>query len=209
MSVQRIFVCALVLCATAAQAQARYGEGEGRISLMGGWRYTPNDFFIEGAAKKGLTVRQSAGGPQLTGTFAYAATGNAEIAIDLFAGYDRMELDGREALSTISYGALLGFRFFFPMGAFTPNVGAAVGPALVYASGGGYETEERFTTNYAAMAGVVYRLNEKWALGADVRFMLSRGYVPEIGGINAGGLWGGVGFTWLFPAEPGRQGAIR
>ena len=43
----------------------------------------------------------------------------------------------------------------------------------------------------------------------DVRYLLARGVVPNVSSINAGGLWAGLGFTWIFPAEPDRQGAIR
>ncbi len=201
-------VLAALLCAGAAQAA--YPEGTGRITLTGGWRYTPNDHFLRSARAAGLEGTPSPGGPQLTGTFAYAATGGLEVAVDLFGGTERISLQGADAVSSTTYGALVGARGFWPLGRWVPNLGLALGPALVYTAGGPeQESAERLITCYAATAGLTFLMSDTFALSLDARLLLGRGWVPGISGINGGGVWAGIGASWLFPGEPSRPGAIR
>ncbi len=206
-------VGALAACASSAEARAQSLEGTGRVTLTGGWRYTPNDYFQGRAAEAGFTASPSAGGPQAVGTFAYAATSSLEVAVDLFAGAERIELAGTKPLSSATYGAMIGFRSFWPLGAegtVVPNAGLALGPMLAWTTGGPEDVStERLATVYAASAGVSVRLSETFGLALDVRYLLARGLVPGISGINMGGLWAGVGATWFLPGEPSRRGAVR
>jgi hypothetical protein len=209
--VRSALTLALVLCGSAAAAQSM--EGTGRVTVLGGWRYSPNDHFLRSARAAGFEPTASPGGPQLTGTFAYAATSALEVAVDLFAGTERLRLQGAEAVSSTTYGALVGFRAFSPLGTrgtVIPNGGLALGPGLAYTAGGPEGgSSERLITVYAGMVGLSWRLSDTFALSADVRLLLGRGFVPGISGLNAGGLWGGLGATWIFPGEPERRSAVR
>ena len=193
-----------VLLASAACAQSL--EGMGRVTIHPGWRYTPNDAFRASAAAAGHPLtRPSPGGPQLTGTFAYAATSSIEVAIDLFAGYETLRLEATDALTSVTYGALAGFRAFTVPGddRWVLHAGLGLGPVLVYTSGGPLPgPTERLVTGYAAVVGLSYRIAETLSLSADARWLLARGIVSEIGGINGGGAWAGIGLTWWIPSEP-------
>jgi opacity protein-like surface antigen len=194
------------------QARAQSVEGTGRVAVHPGWRYTPNETFRASAADVGHPLtRRSPGGPQITGTFAYAASASIEAAIDLFAGYERLRLDGTEAVTSVTYGALVGFRAFANLGdRLVPNAGLGLGPVLVYTSGGPVGgPAERLVTGYAALAGISYRLTDSVAVSADARWLLARGTVSEIGGVNGGGAWAGIGVTWLIPPDPSRPGALQ
>ena len=205
----RLTIIAVLLAAAPAGAQGL--EGTGRISLVAGWRYTPNDHFARSAQEAGFPLaRASAGGPQGTGTFAYAASDALEVAIDLFAGYEALDLTNADDLSSVSYGALLGVRAYWVLGPLRPNIGLGLGPALIYTQGGpAGHLVERLVTAYAATAGFTWRLSNTLGLHVDVRYLLARGMAEDIGGVNAGGLWGGVGVTWYFAGEPSRPGAVR
>lgn len=199
--------CALLL---AGAASAQTMEGVGRIALHAGWRYTPNGFFARSAEANGTPVEASSpGGPQFTGTFGYAATANLELTIDLFAGVDTLKLQNAADVTQVSYGAMVGVRAFRPFGSVVPNIGIGVGPLLAYSAGGPGGAAERIVTAYAAMGGLTWRLTDTLGITFDVRYLVARGFVSGIGGVNAGGLWGGAGVVFLFPAEPQRSGAIR
>lgn len=199
-----------ILCVSSL-AQAQSMEGAGRISLMPGWRYTPNAFFADNAEQAGYPLQQtSPGGPQIVGTFAYAATDALEVAIDLFAGYENLRLANSDDVTSVSYGALAGVRAFWPMGRFVPNIGLGLGPTLVYTTGGPSQSNtERVTTAYFGSAGVTYRFSDVLGATLDVRYLYARGMVPQIGGVNAGGVWANLGVTWYFAGEPARRGAVR
>lgn len=206
---RRAAVALTLLLGSSAFAESL--EGVGRISLLPGWRWTPNGHFAATAAERGHPLeRASVGGPQLTATFAYAASDAIEVAIDLFAGFETLRLREAEPLTSVSYGALAGARAYWSLGRFAPYLGLGVGPVLVYTSGGlQTRPNERVTTGYAAMGGVSYRLTDTFAVTFDARALLARGNVAGVGGINGGGAWAGVGVSWLFAAEPGRTGAVR
>lgn len=205
----RLLAALALLAALDASAQARGGAG--RVSLMPGWRYTPNGSFTDSAEAAGHPLQKpSPGGPQLTGTFAYAATDSIEAAIDLFGGYETLQLTDADELTSVTYGALLGFRAFTQWGSWVPNFGFSLGPVLVYTSGGlGERAHERLVTGYSASAGISLFLSESLSLTADVRVLLARGLASGIGGINGGGVWGGVGLTWWIASEPSRPGSVR
>lgn len=204
----RHVLVAACLCAGAASAQNM--EGVGRIALHAGWRYTPNAHFARNAEVNGTPVEApSAGGPQFTGTFGYAATSSLELTIDLFAGVDTLKLQNASDLSLVSYGALVGVRAYWTFGPLVPNIGLGVGPLLAYSSGGPFAATERVVTAYAAMGGLTWRLSDTLGVTFDVRYIQARGYVTGISSVNAGGLWGGAGVVFLFPSGPERSGAIR
>jgi hypothetical protein len=195
-------VATLLSCGARAQSL----EGMGRITVHPGWRYTPNDAFRTSAAQAGHPLaRPSRGGPQITGTFAYAATSSIEVTIDLFAGYETLRLEATEALTSVTYGALAGFRAFALLGddRWVLHAGLGLGPVLVYTSGGPLpRPTERLVTGYAAVAGLSYRIGDAISVSGDARWLLARGLVSEIGGINGGGAWAGLGLTWWIPSEP-------
>ena len=205
----RVLLFIVALCSFGASAQEI--EGSGRISLLPGWRYTPNVFFADSADEAGHALtRPSFGGPQITGTFGYAASSSIEVVIELFAGYESLHLEASESVSSVSYGALAGFRGFLPLESWVLNAGLGIGPVLVYTTGGPTERGiERLTTGYSATAGVSYFLSPSISLTAELRYLLARGFVDGIGGINGGGLWGGVGVTFWMLSEPSRPGAVR
>jgi hypothetical protein len=206
---------AVALCVSGA-APARSMEGTGRISALPGWRYTPNDHFYAQALRLGFEAEGGwAGGPQLTMAFTYAATEGIEACIDLFGGLDRLGLVGRDDIQVLSYGGLIGARFFWvgeplflPEG-LIPSVGLFVGPTLVYVTAPDLPSTERLVTGYAVSAGLTARLSEWVGITAEVKLLGARGTVPGISGVNAGGLWAGLGVTWYFPGEPGGQAPLR
>jgi opacity protein-like surface antigen len=207
----RAALLGVVLAAGTAQAQVAV-EGTGRISLLPGWRYTPNAYFAQSALREGFPLEaRSSGGPQLTAAFGYMATATVEVGIDLFAGFERLTLANYGELSSVSYGALLGVRAVVPLGDLHPFVGLGLGPTLVLTQPTQQErgSHERLSTGYAVDAGVTYKVAERLAVTLGARWLLARGYVRDIGGVNAGGLWAGLGATWLFAGEPSRPGAIR
>lgn len=203
-------LAALLLTLPAAAQVAT--EGASRISVLPGWRWTPNDHFAGSAARAGFPrTEASSGGPQLTAAFGYMATSNLEIAIDLFAGFETLSLETFGDVTSVSYGALLQLRSVFEWGPVNPYLGIGLGPTLVLTDPASVDrdTNERLLTGYTADAGVTFRLSEALGLTLFARWLLARGFVPEVGGINAGGLWGGLGITFLLPGEPSRPGAIR
>ena len=206
----RVVFAASALVALGAGAQSQ--EGAGRISILPGWRYTPNDAFAASAAAAGHPLTApSRGGLQLTGVFAYAASASIEVAIDLFAGWETLRLEAAEPVTSVTYGALAGFRFYALWDErWVPNFGLGLGPVLVYTSGGpAARVTERVVTGYAAIAGVAYRLDPGLSLSAEARWLLARGAVPEVGGVNGGGLWAGVGLTWWFAPDPSRGRGVQ
>jgi hypothetical protein len=210
LNARRGVFAASALLALCAGAQSL--EGAGRISVLPGWRYTPNDTFAASAAATDHPLtRPSPGGLQLTGVFAYAASASIEVAIDLFAGWETLRLEAAEPVTSVTYGALAGFRFYALWDErWAPNIGLGLGPVLVYTSGGpAARTTERVVTGYAAIAGLAYRLDPGLSVSAEARWLLARGALPEVGGVNGGGLWAGVGLTWWFAPDPSRGSAVQ
>ncbi|MBX5483876.1 MAG: hypothetical protein IRZ16_18800 [Myxococcaceae bacterium] len=208
----RVLLAVALLAASAASAREdpTFRTGTGRISIMGGWHYTPNDYFLQRAAEKLVPVKPNRGGPHALGTFAYAASDSIEVAIDLFASSDNHDVPERADLVMVHYGALLGARVFWALGSLTPNVGFGIGPSLVYVGGLNAPSAERVITSYAACAGLTWQVSDTLAATVDLRWLLARGYVPAVGsGINAGGGFASIGLTWIFPPDPDRAGAVR
>ena len=180
--------------------------GWGRVSLMGGYRQTPNGTFLANAAEAGYSMRSAwSGGPQGVFSCGYAASNWAEVSIDLVGGTEQFKVAGKDNLSSWTYGGLLGFKMLFSSWhpKWVPYAGLMTGPVLVMVSGGPLQApNETLETAYAATAGLHWKLAEHAAITLDYRFMYVRGGAPGIGGISGGGNWVAVGFTWFLPPEP-------
>jgi hypothetical protein len=185
-------------------------EGTGRVTAEVGWRLTPNDSFYADALKVGLTrTRDSVGGPTVMGSFGYMMTDQLELSIDLFAGGERLALQGLAPINSVTYGATVGPRLYLPLGpfAFAEDwrlfAGVLVGPTLVLAFGGNIPgTSEVAIGSYMGSVGVAARLSDELGLSLEYRLLLVRGQVPGIGGVNGGGSWLGIGLTWHLAGEP-------
>ncbi|HVG62453.1 MAG TPA: hypothetical protein VNA24_28070 [Hyalangium sp.] len=209
----------LILLATlaASTASAQYEEeevspeleGSSRFSLQTGWRYTPNTRFYNDyysrAVNRGLPRAGGAiGGPLLTATFAYSITNLIELGIDLFATYERMQLTRQPGLNAITYGALMGLRFqkrleIGPEG-LIPSVGILTGPLLAASYFDGGRSVENFTQAFGASLGATLRLNDKWGLCFEYRFVFAKGEAENVGPYDAAGNWLSVGMTYQFPS---------
>lgn len=207
---------AVLLALAPASVRAQGLEGWGRVSLMGGWRYTPNAAFYGAAESHGFGAGGGPGGPVALGTFAYSATNLFEVSIDLFAGGERLSFPNVPAYTLLTYGAHLGARVHTlwsrvgPFDRVVPYAGIVGGPTLVYTTGGPSSTTllpgggsgtplEVLTHGWAANVGVTARLRDSIAITLDVRYLLAFGLAPPVGVVNAGGLWAGIGLTWGFP----------
>ncbi len=198
---------ALLLSAAVAHADgARSIDGIGRITVQGGYRWTPNNYFNEKASAAGHPVtRASPGGPQVSASFGYGATDFIEGTIDLIFGYESFTLKNLEPFNSFTYGALLGVRFAkmdFPIRGLLPHVGAQMGPILGFVSSPSNDNQERLTTGYSFNAGLSWRFTERFGLTFDTRFLVARAYVNGISGINVGGLFFSLGFTVFFAPSP-------
>jgi len=200
--VARAIALAVLVCASAASAT----EGEGRVTVEAGWRFTPNDFFYGSAEKAGFPrERGSIGGPQVAGSFGYFAKDAIEVSIDLLAGAEQLHLVDRPAFTSITYGALVGARFHLTL--FEPVTlyfGVQGGPTLVNLSGGNIEVTEELVSAFQGSVGVGVRLTPEFGVSLEYRYLLARGYVPGIGGVNGGGSWFGIGFTWYVAGQGAR-----
>lgn len=207
-------LAALAASTAFAQGGAPSLEGEGRVSIQGGWRYVSNSTFYNGyySRNPGLErAPQSQGGPLVVGSFAYAITDLMEVGIDLFATAERMQLTNQPRLTILNYGALLGLRFqgwldLGPEGT-APFLGLLTGPMLASATFQGQPVRETLSQAWAGTAGATLRLTPRWGLTLEYRLVFARGAVgkPEerFGSFNAGGSWLSVGVNYTFPPEPG------
>lgn len=204
---KRALVVAALLCSATAFGAERWQngiDGVGRISVLAGWKLTPNDWFFSQSAGLGYpAVTRGIGGPQAQASFGYGAIRWLEIAIDLFIGHDRFAIEGYDPITVLTYGALIGVRFtfmdtFFP--GFAPFFGVGVGPTLGYVFTGTHadETHEKLVTGVSANAGVAYRINDSVGLSLEYRFLYARG-VFNTSGVNVGGSWFSLGVVIYFP----------
>lgn len=207
-------LAALAASTAFAQDGAPSLEGEGRISIQGGWRYVSNSTFYNGyySQRPGLErAPQSHGGPLAVGSFAYSVTDLVEVGIDLFATAERMQLTGQPELTILNYGALLGVRFqgwlnLGPEGT-VPFLGLLTGPMLASSTFKGQPVRELLSQAWAGSAGATLRLTPKWGITLEYRLVFARGAVAkpgeQFGTFNAGGSWLSVGVNYTFPPEPG------
>jgi hypothetical protein len=207
-------VAALAASTAFAQGGAPSLEGEGRISIQGGWRYVSNSTFYNGYYSQYPNLErspQSHGGPLVVGSFAYAVTDLVEVGIDLFGTAERIQLTGQPRLTVLSYGALVGLRFqswldLGPEGT-VPFLGILTGPMLASSAFQGEPVRELLSQAWAGNAGATMRLTPKWGLTLEYRLVFARGPVSRpnerFGSFNAGGSWLSLGVNYTFPAEPG------
>lgn len=180
-------------------------DGVGRVSVLAGWKLTPNDYFFANAASQGNPVEwRGFGAPQATASFGYGATRFIEASIDLFIGGDRFKIAGYDPITTITYGALIGIRFtymdlFFK--GFAPYIGASVGPTLGYVMTTGVDPMETLVTGIAGTAGLSYRVAERVAITLEYRFLYARAKWV-LGGVNVGANWFSAGVVIYFPRSP-------
>ena len=203
--VTRAIVLASLLAASSGFAEPTL-EGMGRISLEGGYKWTPNADFMRRAALALHPVEGNmSGGPQFAASFGYAPLDWVEATIDVFVGFETFKLDGLDQFTSTTYGGLLGVRFAkmdFPFRGLIPYFGAQLGPVLSYVTSGSTAGSERFNTGYSVNAGAIYRVSDRWGIGLDVRYLFARGDVPEIATIDAGGLWISLSINYFIPAGP-------
>jgi hypothetical protein len=207
-------LAALAASTAFAQDGAPSLEGEGRLSIQGGWRYVANSTFYNGYYSQRPELErspQSHGGPLVVGSFAYAVTDLVEVGIDLFGTAERMQLTGQPELTILNYGALLGVRFqgwlnLGPEGT-VPFLGLLTGPMLASSTFKGQPVRELLSQAWAGSAGATLRLTPRWGVTLEYRLAFARGAVgkPEerFGTFNAGGSWLSVGVSYTFPPEAG------
>lgn len=206
----------LITLLWASAASAGPLEGQGRVTLLGGWRITPNAAFYQRAAQTfGLTQSGGAGGPMLSATFAYSASDLFELGIDLFGSGERMTFTEANRFTTVTYGGWISLRMQLlagsvgPVERLIPFIGAQGGPTLVLATGGPQSTfQEVFGQGYAATVGVT-GLSGKFGFTLEAKYVFAWGSAAPVGTFSAGGIWAGLGFTWGFPpsgSEPSSPG---
>ncbi len=195
---------------------AAWGEGIdglGRISIGGGFRWVPNWWFIEKAAQAGTPVIPGlSGGPQATVSFGYGATSWIECAVDFLVGYERFALalpeGGRLDYTSVTYGALIGVRAVasdFLVAGLMPYVSGQLGPVLSNISAPHESIPEKALLAFSAGGGLTYRLNSRFGLAVEARYLYGRNQVPPISGINVGGVWFSAMLTLFFPPTSKRD----
>jgi hypothetical protein len=201
---------ALVLCfapvCLAANASPRSADGMGRVTVGGGFRWVPNDYFAQRAQAAGFDLLpKPLLSPQGTASFGYGATELIEVSIDLLAGFERFSLLNKpEAYSSLTYGALIGARLVkvdFLVRGLIPYVGAQFGPMLTTVTTPSDPRPEKVITGYAVNAGVTWLFIDRFGLSLDVRWLWARSYADNISGINVGGLFVSLGVTIVFPSS--------
>ena len=202
-----IFAFALLAASSAPAQQAeRTIEGMSRLAVQAGWRYTPNDTFRSQVQAIGHPViTKMGGGPQFSASFGYAPLSWIEATIDVFIGFESFALGGLDSFTSTTYGALLGVRLEkmdFPVRGLIPYVGAQIGPALAFVASKSIANYEKLNTGITINAGLTYRLNDKWGIGLDARYMFASADLPDLATLNAGGLWASLTVTFFIGAGP-------
>ncbi len=199
----------LLLCLASASFAAsgapRTVDGMGRVTVGGGFRWVPNDYFAERAKAAGFELLpKPLLSPQGTVSFGYGATDLIEVAIDLLVGFERFSLLNKPAAySSLTYGAMIGARLVkvdFLLRGLIPYVGAQFGPMLATVTTPSDPRPEKLITGYAVNAGVTWLFADRFGLSLDVRWLWARSYADDISGINVGGLFVSLGVTIVFPS---------
>jgi len=205
----RLATVALCLLASSGWAQSRSIEGAGRITVGIGPRYVDKTWFAQHAKDAGWPMTDSLPvGPFALATFAYGATSWLEASIDLFGGYDRFTVQGLAPFDSVTYGANLALRatkLDVLFKGFSPYLGVGVGPTLVLVTSPSRTHPESAQVGTTVSAGFTLALADGLGLSLDVRWLLARGFVNDISGVNAGGIIATLGVSFLFPPEPKRD----
>jgi hypothetical protein len=209
----RTFLVVAVLLSQAAFAQAQGIDGLGRISLGGGFRWVPNWWLTERAAEAGRPVIPGlSGGPQLNASFGYGVSSVLELSIDLLGSYETFALalpDGsRDEITSAMYGAALGGRISGSnvlFKGFMPYLQLQAGPLLSNVTSREYPTSERVLLAFHASGGATWRFADRYGVTLDVRYVMARGALSGLSGINVGGVLFSAMFTIFFPPAPKRD----
>jgi len=201
---QWVLVCALLL-GSAGWAQGI--DGVGRISVGGGFRWVPNWWFQSHAADLGTPVIPTVdGGGAGFASFGLGVTTSLEVSIDLLFGYHEFALravdGGTRPFSSLTAGAVIGGRLVgtdvFWKG-FSPYLSAQAGPMLSALSARDAKIPEKVTVGFVGGGGFTQKIMDRYGVGLDVRYVYARNAVPDISGINVGGVMFSVHFTVFFP----------
>lgn len=199
---------ALLLAALVATAAPADGlDGMGHVSIGGGFRWVPNWWFQGKAAAFGTPVIAGIdGGPQGTASFGLGVTSVLAVSINLLFGYQGFALlrpdGGRDEYSSMTAGALIGGRLggsdvLFK--GFMPYLELQAGPVLSVLGGPREAIPEKAILGLSAAGGATYRFARSYGITLEVRYLHARNSVPEISGINVGGVWFTAMFTIIFP----------
>jgi hypothetical protein len=207
--VGRLLVTLSLLLPALSGAQApttRSIDGMGRVTIGGGLRWVPNDYFAGKAAEAGFALLpKPIFSPQGTASFGYGANEFIEVAIDVLIGYEQFRLANAEKpYGSLTYGGLLGARLtkadFLFRGLF-PYIGGQFGAILSTLTTSSGASVEKLLNGYAVNAGVTYLFADRFGLSLDIRYLWARAYLEPISGINVGGLFLTLGFTVVFPSS--------
>lgn len=186
-------------------------DGVGRISIGGGLRWTPNDYFSAKAAEAGrglISGGTAPFGPQAHASFGYGAFEWFEVAIDVFGAYESFSLDGWLPFNSISYGLLVGgrvTRYDVLIKGLVPYAGIQTGLLLSQVTSPSSPGSERALQPLSLNAGAAFRFTERFGAFVDARWMLGRVFVADIAGRNVGGVFLSVGVSIFFPAQAKRD----
>jgi hypothetical protein len=198
----------LTALALACAAGAEGVNGAGRVSVGGGFRWVPNWWFKDRAAALGLSVAPGLdGGAQGTASFGYGVTSLFELSVDLILGYHSLALsysDHDEPVNSLSAGALLGPRLVGTDVLFKglmPWLGVQVGPLLSNIATRVVMVPEKVVLALSASAGLNWKVSDRYGVGLEARYVMARNNLPDIAGINVGGVWFSATFTLFFPPQ--------
>ncbi|MFO0596011.1 MAG: hypothetical protein U0228_11920 [Myxococcaceae bacterium] len=204
------FLVGLVLAAgvvASSPARADGIDGLGHVSVGGGFRWVPNWWFQGKAADAGTPMIPTIdGGPQANASFGLGVTSYLAASINLLGGYQAFQLslpDGQiDNYSSTTFGALLGGRLagadvFFK--GFMPYLELQAGPIISVIGAPHTMIPERVVLGLSAAGGISYRFLPKYGVTLEVRYLAARNSVPDISGINVGGVWFSAMFTMYFP----------
>lgn len=205
-----------VVCASAGSARADGIDGLGHVSVGGGFRWVPNWWFKDKAAAFGTPVNPGVdGGAQGTASFGLGVTSMLVVSVNLLFGYQSFSLarpDGlNDEYSSVTAGALLGGRLQTTdllFKGFMPYIELQAGPVLSVLGGPREMIPEKAILGLSAAGGATYRFARSYGITLEVRFLQARNSVPEISGINVGGVWFTAMFTIFFPPSPKSDLAI-
>ncbi len=207
-------VLAVVLMSASAFSASRTLDNTGRITVMAGYRYTPNGYFID-KAKAAASDYSLVGPGGLYGgaSFGYGAFEWCELLIDAFVAWEQFKLQGhQEPFTSFSYGALLGVRITrndFPIEGVVPHLGLQVGPVLSIVSSSTEPGTEKVQNGYMFSAGFTWRFADRFGLTFDVRYLMARHFVADIAGMSVGGLMFSLGFTTYFIPPPKTENELQ
>ncbi len=201
-----LLVTALLLCASPVFAANL--DGMGRISVVAGYKWTPNWYFESKAAEQGNPLISRGISLQGAASFGYGVTSWVELAIDLIGGYEMFILKGYQPFNSVYYGGLIGGRVatleFFSRN-LSAYFGLQAGPALAQVSSDGVSSSERVVLGISVNAGLTYRVVERIGITLDVRYLYARVPVASIGAANVGGLMPSLGVTLFFPGPASNE----